>query len=56
MKTAAGLVTGLSFSVVAFADKYGIDEAMSESTGGISDMIWGGLLIGGIYWLWNKFF
>ena len=38
MKTAAGLVTGLSFSVAAFADKYGIDEAMSESTGGISDI------------------
>jgi len=56
MKTVAVLVAGLYFSAFALADKYGIDEAMSENTGSISDMVWGGVLIGGIYWLWKKFF
>jgi hypothetical protein len=56
MKRALFLVMHLAFAGAAFADKYGVDEAMSESSGSLSDIVWGGLLVGGIYWLWNKFF
>ena len=41
---------------LAWADKYGVDEALAEGGGNLSDMVWGALLIGGAYWLWKKFF
>lgn len=55
MKTLLG-VCSMSACALAWADKYGVDEALSESSGSLSDMLWGALLIGAIYWLWKKFF
>ncbi|MDP2005520.1 MAG: hypothetical protein Q8K45_07560 [Rubrivivax sp.] len=55
MKTLLGLCT-MTACGLAWADKYGIDEAMAESGGDLSDMVWGALLFGVVYWLWKKFF
>ena len=46
---------GLLCAGAALADKYGVDEALSEGAGGLSDMSWGALLVGGIYLIWKKF-
>lgn len=49
-------ISSLAASAYAFADRYGIDEALNESGGGsFDDMLGGGLLIGGIYLVWKLF-
>ncbi len=56
MKRATFLISNAIASGAALADKYGIDESISESTGDLSDMVWGGVLIAGVIWLWKKIF
>lgn len=46
----------MASSASAWADKYGVNEAIAEGDGDLSDMLWGALLVGGLYWLWKKFF
>lgn len=53
-KLLAALTAPAIYSSVAWADRYGIDEAMSENGGSISDAAWGLLLIAFIYFLWVK--
>ncbi len=55
MKQFTLLAYGLAFAGVATAGKYGVDEALSESSGGLSDAVWGALLVGVIIWAWRKF-
>ena len=40
----------------AWADKYGVDDAMGESGATVQEMVWGALIVGVAYWLWKKFF
>lgn len=45
-------------STQAFADRYGIDEALADGSSdtNLSDMVWGGVLLVVIYLVWKKFF
>lgn len=56
MRILATLLLNLAFTTQACADKYGIDEAMSESDASIGDLFFTALIIWAIYWLWKKFF
>ena len=53
---AAAALSWMSWTGAALADKYGIDEAMSDGPVNLSDMVWGALLVAGIIWVWNKLF
>ncbi|MFA9283744.1 hypothetical protein ACCQ08_03095 [Comamonas sp. SY3] len=56
MRILATLLLNLALTAHAWADKYGIDEAMSESDASIGDLFFTALIIWAIYWLWKKFF
>lgn len=57
MKHIITIIGAASFSAAAWADKYGIDEAMSDGgSGDLADAILGGLIIWVIWMVWKKFF
>ncbi len=57
MKRLTTAIAALCASTAAWADKYGIDEAMAESgDADLGDMVLGGLIIWGLWALWKKFF
>ena len=56
MRQILALATTIAVSGHAMADRYGIDEAMDGGSESFSDMVWGALIVGAIYFAWKKFF
>ena len=56
MKKICTSIIVLFISTLAWADRYGVNESMSESDASLQDMVWGALIVGVIYWVWKRFF
>ena len=56
MKKICTSIIVLFISTLAWADRYGVNESMSESDASLQDMVWGAPIVGVIYWVWKRFF
>ncbi len=51
-----GAVIALFTPILVFADKYGVDESIRESSGNLElrDVVVGVIIIFGLIWIWKK--